>query len=439
MNFDGDEEAKEFRTQGCARSCRRTGRIILAIRNCAIRIRGLPNQRRDHEAEWLARAELAQQWGGRVAPGRTVRAAGRNHRSGLPAERPDRLRSRRARHLHIWDLPSRKPHTCPRCSPAKSSGVRGSRNWTSGSDVNSLRTSATKDGNNYVIEGRKIWTTNAHFADMMFGLVKMKVGGKLQNGLTFILIDMHNPKVTVRRVPTIDGRWHINEVLLDEVRVPASNIVGEIGRGWTKCPLSPRQRTRAGRASSAILPNSGARQAVGSAEAGGWSTPDRRARGFRQRVTQAEIDLFALEFAVMRVLYASDGEATEGLPSVLKLRGADLRQRVSELAVEVLGDRGLIFQGGDTALLEDELPHFRDFASSVAGDYLFNLSASIAGGTSEIHATSLPVWLLDCSRRENFPTSHAMRPRATPGLGPLLAHGRCRAAVVAFAPPCRQP
>jgi alkylation response protein AidB-like acyl-CoA dehydrogenase len=104
-------------------------------------------------------------------------------------------------------------------------------------------------------------------------------------------------------------------------------------------------------------------------------------RGFRQRVAQLEIDLFALEFAVLRVLHAPQG--TEGLASVLKVRGAELTQRANELAVEVLGPRGLALNA-DEVDADPELPEMKRCAAHVAGDYLFSLSASIAGGTSEI-------------------------------------------------------
>jgi alkylation response protein AidB-like acyl-CoA dehydrogenase len=254
----------------------------------------------------------------------------------------------------------------------------------SGSDVNSLRTSATRDGNQYVVDGRKIWTTNAHFADQMFALVKMKVGGRLQNGITFILIDMHDPRVSVRPLATIDGRSHVNEVSLDEVRVPVTNVVGEIGRGWINARfLLANERVLVSQASRT-------RQVL--ARVKRWASlrqisgrPLITDAGFKQRIVQAEIDLLALEFAALRVLYANDGTATEGLASVLKLRGSELRQRVSELAVEVKGDRGFILQeviGVPSA--ESDPPDFPGYSAEVASDYLFNLSATIAGGTSEI-------------------------------------------------------
>jgi alkylation response protein AidB-like acyl-CoA dehydrogenase len=250
----------------------------------------------------------------------------------------------------------------------------------SGSDVNSLRTSAARDGNDYVIDGRKIWTTNAHFADMMFALVKMKIAGKLQNGLTFILIDMHDPNVSVRPLVTIDGRTRVNEVNLNQVRVPASNVVGEIGRGWTNARfLLANERVFL----SHVPQTRGILEQVKH-----WASLQRvsdslliEERGFRQRVAQLEIDLFVLEFAVLRVLDAPQG--TEGLASVLKVRGAELTQRANELAVEVLGPRGLALNA-DEVDADPELPEMKRCAAHVAGDYLFSLSASIAGGTSEI-------------------------------------------------------
>jgi alkylation response protein AidB-like acyl-CoA dehydrogenase len=255
----------------------------------------------------------------------------------------------------------------------------------SGSDVSSLRTSATRDGSHYVVEGRKIWTTNAHFADMMFALVKVKIGGRLQNGLTFILVDMHDPNVSVRPVTTIDGRPHVNEVTLNQVRVPAANVVGEIGRGWTNARFllvnervflsqAPRTRNileRVKQWASVKRENGGA--------------PLINEHGFRQRLAQMEIDLFALEFAVLRVLYASESNAVEGLAPALKLRGAELMQRVSELAVEILEDRAFILRAGlDKVAADPDLPKSRGVTFDVARDYLYSLAASIAGGTNEI-------------------------------------------------------
>ena len=254
----------------------------------------------------------------------------------------------------------------------------------SGSDVNSLRTSATRDGNVYIVEGRKIWTSNAHFADMMFALVKVKTGGKLQNGLTFILIDMQDPNVSVRPLATIDGRRHLNEVSLDKVRVPTTNVVGEIGRGWSNARfLLANERVLVSQVPRTRQILSRVKRWASLAQQNNRSLI--MEPGFKQRLAQAEIDLFALEFTVLRVLYASENNPTDGLTSVVKLRGAELRQRVSELAVEVVGDRGLILEGNvEGPESGDDLPQAPDCVPGIANEYLFNLSLSIAGGTSEI-------------------------------------------------------
>jgi alkylation response protein AidB-like acyl-CoA dehydrogenase len=286
--------------------------------------------------------------------------------------------------IYTFGSAEQKNRYLPKMLSGEEFWCQGFSEAESGSDVNSLRTSATRDGSHYVVDGRKIWTTNAHFADMMFALVKIKIAGKLQNGLTFILIDMHDPNVSVRPLVTIDGRPHVNEVTLNQVRVPAANVVGEIGRGWTNARfllanervfLSQAPRTRN------ILERVKRWASVKRVN----DRPLISEHGFKQRLAQLEIDLFALEFAVLRVLYSPESNAIEGLAPALKLRGAELAQRASELAVEVLGTRGLILRSGaDEVDADPELPEMKGFTSRVASDYLFSLSASIAGGTSEI-------------------------------------------------------
>jgi alkylation response protein AidB-like acyl-CoA dehydrogenase len=271
--------------------------------------------------------------------------------------------------------------------------LRGEEVWCqgfsepeSGSDVNSLRSSATRDGDHYIVEGRKIWTTQGHLASMMFGLVKLKVGEKLQHGLTFILIDMNDPNVVVTPIITIDGRHHVNEVSLNKVRVPVANVVGEVGKGWQNARfLLSKERVMVSQAPKT-------RQSLNRLKQ--WAMGAQRGHShlaanltFRRKLAQADIDLSALEFAVLRVLHARGNESgLDGLACVLKLRGSELRQRVNELWIEALGECGLTYQldpnklraippGGDSNM---------SAPSQVVCDWLFSLSATIAGGTSEI-------------------------------------------------------
>ena len=256
----------------------------------------------------------------------------------------------------------------------------------SGSDVNSLRTKAVRQGDFYVVQGRKLWTTNAHFADMMFGLVRTEIGDRRQHGLTFMLIDMRQPGVSVRPIITLDSRHHVNEVLLDEVRVPISNVVGEVGRGWHNARfLLANERVMVSqvpraRQSLAVLK-------LRAASAGPQGAKLIKEPGFQRRLAQLEIDLLALEFTVHRVLHGSrDDPSIEPLACVLKFRAAEFRQRVSELSVEALGDHGLTYYSShpDDRSAPSSLPPGPDYAPLVVREFLFNLSATIAAGTSEV-------------------------------------------------------
>jgi alkylation response protein AidB-like acyl-CoA dehydrogenase len=256
----------------------------------------------------------------------------------------------------------------------------------SGSDVNSVQTSATRDGSHYIVEGRKLWTSHAHFADMMFALVRLKTEAGRQHGLTFLLISMRDPNVAVRPVITIDGRHHLNEVSLNKVRVPASNVVGEPGRGWhnarfllrnERVLLSQAPRTR--QALARLI-----RRAASQHRNGRCLLED---LSFKRRLAQLEIDLQALEFAVLRVLHASqDDTKVDGLACAIKIRGSELRQRVSELAVETLGDQSLIMHSdrNPNEPRQNDSPLDLDDSSMVVKDFLFDMSTTIAGGTSEI-------------------------------------------------------
>jgi alkylation response protein AidB-like acyl-CoA dehydrogenase len=217
---------------------------------------------------------------------------------------------------------------------------------------------------------------------MMFALVRVKTEGRLQPGLTFILIDMHDPRVSIRPIITIDGRHHINEVSLDGVRVPLGNVVGEVGRGWRNARfllaservlLAQAPWTRQGLADVKRLAALRKRDGRGL----------RNDPSFQRRLMQAEIDLCALEATILRVLYASPNDpVVSGLSCVLKLRGAELKQRLGDLAMEALGDRALIsYPDRDTI---GQAAPGSEYASAVAKEYLMSLSATIAGGTSEI-------------------------------------------------------
>ena len=254
-----------------------------------------------------------------------------------------------------------------------------------GSDLASLKTRAVADGDDYVVNGAKTWTTLAQFADMMFCLVRTSDEEKKQDGISFLLIDMKSPGVTVRPITTIDGGSdEINEVFLDDVRVPQANRVGEEGKGWTYAKfLLGHERTgiaAVGRSKKQLMrvKEIAARELSG----GRPLIEDRR---FAEKVAEAEIDMLALESVVLKVLSEeSAGRAPGPEASLLKIKGTELQQAITELLFEAIGDYAHPYI---PEALEDgwnEEPVGPDHAAPLAPQYFNWRKASIYGGSNEI-------------------------------------------------------
>ncbi|ENO87268.1 acyl-CoA dehydrogenase family protein [Thauera linaloolentis] len=253
-----------------------------------------------------------------------------------------------------------------------------------GSDLAGLRTTALRDGDHYVVNGQKVWTTYAQWADWLFCLVRTDRDDKPQSGISFLLIDMKSPGVKVVPIRTMDGYAHVNEVWLEDVRVPAGNLVGEEGKGWTYAKFLLKNERTAG----AI---------VGWA----WHVLDRlkrHARGtagadgrpligqplLRQRIGEYELRFLALERTAYQAVAAMcDGSENGGEASLIKIRGTELYQEVMETLVESLGHAGAAFDV--RALHEAGLPPLGpDDAGGILKDHFYNRAATIFGGSSEI-------------------------------------------------------
>lgn len=248
-----------------------------------------------------------------------------------------------------------------------------------GSDLASLRTRAVLDGDELVVTGHKVWTSYAQFADMMFCLVRTNFDCKPQEGISFLLIDLKYPGVTVRPISTIDGRGDLNEVYLDNVRVPLANLVGEINRGWTyaKHLLS---HERSGIAGVGACKQQLARLKSLAARVMHDGGPLLEAPAFAARVARLEIDLLALEATSLRMLSESAGGARAGAcTSMLKVRGTELRQDIYRLMLEVTGPQGMYWPAEDGE--EDSL---LAQLHGVATDVLDARKFSIYGGTNEV-------------------------------------------------------
>jgi alkylation response protein AidB-like acyl-CoA dehydrogenase len=271
-----------------------------------------------------------------------------------------------------------------------------------GSDLASLRTRAVRDGDDWIITGRKIWTTHAHFADMMFCLARTDPDVKPQRGLSFFLLDMKAPGVSLRPTITLDRAHEVNEVTLDGVRVSDADLVGEANRGWDYAKfLLTHERTF-----SAHVPKS--RRALKRLKAiAAHERKDGRPLAgdpsLRRRIAEAEIELDALEFAVHRAL--GDKSGTSAVSAILKLRGSELEQKLTSLIIEALGTRALRHWQDPSA--EDALSNVifdPDDEPGAMGTHLFLRAATIYSGSNEIQRNIIAKQLLD-------PNTGMRRPR----------------------------
>jgi len=261
----------------------------------------------------------------------------------------------------------------------------------SGSDLASLKTSAVRDGDHYVVNGQKTWTSEAHKADMMFALVRTDAEARPQAGISFLLIDMKSPGVAVRPIYTINEGLSVNEVFFDNVRVPVENLVGEENRGWGYAKfLLTNERTMSAETPHTAFDLAMVKEIAAVEMRGG--RPLIEDPLFAARLARFEIELRALETAVLRVLQMTEGDpALNATASVLKLRGSELRQRIADLAVEALGDHGLaVFpdvEGQDNMDVLAPVPPAPDHAAGWLSRAMFRRATTIYGGANEIQRT----------------------------------------------------
>jgi alkylation response protein AidB-like acyl-CoA dehydrogenase len=256
-----------------------------------------------------------------------------------------------------------------------------------GSDLAALKTAAKRDGDDYVVNGQKIWTSTAHVADWCFVLVRTDPNApKRQEGISFLLVDMKTPGITVRPIISIDGTHHLNEVFFDDVRVPVAMRVGPENKGWDVAKfLLGNERTGIARLGKSKERVKFAKEAAHDVRAGGRPLIDDFE--FRRRVAQLEVDIKALEITQLRVVSAHD-KAGDGKPdplsSVLKIKGTELLQLTSELVMDVGGPQSMPDWALELAALSNEPELGPEWAAEATRSYLMLRAASIYGGTNEI-------------------------------------------------------
>ena len=264
-----------------------------------------------------------------------------------------------------------------------------------GSDLSSLKTQAARDGDDYVVNGAKIWTTYAQYADWIFCLVRTDNSGKSQQGITFLLIDMKTPGIQVNPIISIDGNHSLNEVVFENVRVPIENRIGDENNGWTyaKSLLTHERTTLAGVAFCKRLINR-IKQRANEVTING--DPLIYDKSFQQKLSALEIELLALEFTELRLLATVASGGAPGLESsLLKIKGTELQQSLQNLQLEIAGYYGgVVKAGGLSAVVSPGDASPGDWGSSARRDYMYGRASTIYGGSNEVQKNIIAKYVL---------------------------------------------
>ncbi len=253
-----------------------------------------------------------------------------------------------------------------------------------GSDLAALQCRAVRDGDDYVLNGSKIWTSEAHISDWMFGVFRTDSSGRKQHGITFLMLDMKSPGLTVQPILTFDGGHEVNQVFFDDVRVPADNRLGEEDQGWAIAKyLLGLERFGTAEISRSLKSLERLKRLAAETPDGAGTLAEDTA--FMDAVAEAEIDLRALEITEQRFLFGPGGpDALGPEASMLKVRGTEIQQRILELSLEALGPYGQL-------LVEEEAEQGRNAPGPVPGAvrhaaraYFNYRKTSIYSGSNEI-------------------------------------------------------
>ncbi|WP_158818419.1 pimeloyl-CoA dehydrogenase large subunit [Methylocapsa sp. S129] len=289
--------------------------------------------------------------------------------------------------IYTFGSDAQKRRFLPRIANIDDWWCQGFSEPGAGSDLAGLKTTAKQEGGEWVINGQKTWTTLAQYADWIFVLARTDGTVKKQEGISFILVDMKSPGVTVRPIQTLDGGHEVNEVFFDNVRVPLENLVGEENKGWNYAKfLLGNERNGIARVGISKARLKRIRELASLHVYG--ERPKIEDPLFRMKLAAVEVELKALEMTQLRVI-AGERNREKGKPdpasSVLKIKGSEIQQATSELLMDVVGPYALPYQSeredGDRW---NEPPVGPDWASTIAPTY-FNLrKVSIYGGSNEI-------------------------------------------------------
>ena len=287
---------------------------------------------------------------------------------------------------------AQKRHWLPRILDGSDWWCQGYSEPGAGSDLASVKTTAVRDGDDYIVNGQKTWTTLGQHANMIFCLVRTSSTGKRQEGISFLLIDMNSPGVVLRPIITLDGEHEVNEVFFSDVRVPVGNLVGDEGRGWTCAKyLLTYERTNIAGVGQSLAALTRLKAVAAAQKKRGRPLAEDAA--FAARIARVEIELENMRITNLRVI-ASAGGAPGAESSMLKIRGTQIRQEISSLQRRAMGPYARAFV--PQALEEG---HYDEAvgppgANSAAAQYFNNRKLSIFGGSNEIQKNIISKMIL---------------------------------------------
>ncbi len=289
---------------------------------------------------------------------------------------------------------AQKKHYLPRILNCDDWWCQGYSEPGSGSDLASLKCRADREGDFYIVNGQKTWTTLGQHADMIFCLVRTDSGGRKQEGISFLLIDMHTPGITVRPIIMLDEDHEVNEVWFDNVKVPVQNLIGEENKGWTYAKyLLGHERTNIAAVGRAKRELEFLKRIAGEQHKNG--KPLIEDPLFSAKVATLEIEIMALEVTVLRVISMDNAKRGPGPEaSMLKVKGTEVQQALTELMVEAVGPYGLPF---DPDFLHGSAEHSaaNDDDAAPLASYYFNFrKTSIYGGSNEIQKNIITQMIL---------------------------------------------
>ena len=297
--------------------------------------------------------------------------------------------------LQKFGSEQQKAHFLPRILSGEDWWCQGYSEPGAGSDLASVRTSAVLQGDHYVVNGQKTWTTLGQHANWIFCLVRTDKEVKPQAGISFLLIDMDDPGVTVRPIELIDGGFEVNEIFFDDVRVPAENLVGEENDGWTYAKyLLTHERTNIAGVGFSNAGLANLKRIARAEQCGGDALIDNP--HFAARMAFVEIDLMAMATTNSRLLAgAAAGQAPGPESSMLKVKGTLIRQEITDLCRRAVGPYAMPYLPETLQLGSNEEPAGPDYATAVSAQYFNNRKLSIFGGSNEIQRTIISKAILE--------------------------------------------